>query len=240
MAAPAAPTPRPPAPIVPRWGLGDALWVWIAALAVALVAAGIVVGVRGTADPGAWDIVVGTVAQNGAIVGFVGVVSRLKGSGSLRRDFGFTLHARDWHWAPIGAGISVATSLSMLPITNLLRDPPEQEVVRIVADSRGAVAVLAALAVTFAAPLGEELLARGLVLRSLQRRFAPWVAVLLSSVLFAVVHPLLDPRAILAVVPLLALSLVSGIQAVRSGDLSRSIWLHVGFNALAAIGLLLH
>ena len=38
------------------------------------------------------------------------------------------------------------------------------------------------------------------------------------------------------VVPLLALSLVSGIQAVRSGDLSRSIWLHVGFNALAAIG----
>ena len=49
-----------------------------------------------------------------------------------------------------------------------------------------------------------------------------------------------DSLLYLAVVPLLALSLVSGIQAVRSGDLSRSIWLHVGFNALAAIGLLLH
>ena len=110
---------------------------------------------------------------------------------------------------------------------------------RSVGDSRGLAALLAALAVTFVAPLGEELLARGLVLRSLQRRFEPWVAVLLSSLLFALVHPLLDPRAILAVVPLLVLSLVSGIQAVRTGDLSRSIWLHVGFNALAAIGLVL-
>mgnify|MGYP003329196225 CR=1 FL=1 len=119
----------------------------------------------------------------------------------LRRDFGFVVHARDWAWAPIGAGISVATSVAMVPITNLLRHPPEQEVVRIVGDSRGLAALLAALAVTFVAPLGEELLARGLVLRSLQRRFEPWVAVLLSSLLFALVHPLLDPRAILAVVP---------------------------------------
>ena len=239
MVVPTSSDPIPPPPVVPRWGLGDALWVWFAALAVALVAGGLLVGLRGSVEPGAWDIIVGTVAQNGAMVGFVAIVSRAKGAGSLRRDFGFVVHARDWAWAPIGAGISVATSVAMVPITNLLRHPPEQEVVRIVGDSRGLAAVLAALAVTFVAPLGEELLARGLVLRSLQRRFEPWVAVLLSSLLFALVHPLLDPRAILAVVPLLVLSLVSGIQAVRTGDLSRSIWLHVGFNALAAIGLVL-
>lgn len=240
MAAPTSSTSVPSSPLRPRWGLGDAVWVWFAALAVALVAGGVLVALRGTTEPGAWDIVVGTVVQNGAIVGFVAIVSRVKGTGSLRRDFGYSIHVRDWYWAPIGSGIAIATSLAMVPVTSLLRNPPEQEVVRIVGDSRGAVAVLAALAVTLAAPLGEELLARGLLLRSLQRRFAPWLAVALSSFLFAAVHPLLDPRAILALVPLLVLSLVSGIQAVRTGDLSRSLWLHVGFNALAAVGLLLH
>lgn len=240
MAVPTSSNPVPPSEVRPRWGLGDALWVWFAALFASLVAGGLLIGVRGTTEVGAWDIVAGTLVQNGAIVAFVLVVSRAKGSGSLRRDFGFTIRSRDWWWGPIGAGISIATSIAMTPILGLLRDPPEQEVVRVVGQSQGIPALLAAVAVVVAAPMGEELLARGLVLRSLQRRWRPWVAVAVSSVLFAGVHPLLDPNAILTLVPLLVLSLVSGIQAVRSGDLSRSLWLHAGFNALAAVGLLLH
>jgi hypothetical protein len=49
-----------------------------------------------------------------------------------------------------------------------------------------------------------------------------------------------DPSAIRAVVPLLILSVVSAIAAVRSGSLSRSIWLHIGFNAITAVSLVTH
>lgn len=118
--------------------------------------------------------------------------------------------------------------------------PPTQAVVTIIDKSSGAGALAAALSVAIAAPIAEELLFRGLVLRSLQRRYRPAVAIAVTSVIFAVVHPLLDPKAILAVVPLLILSVVSGIQAARSGNLSRSIWLHMGFNVITAAGLLLN
>ena len=37
MVVPTSSDPLPPPPVVPRWGLGDALWVWFAALAVAVV-----------------------------------------------------------------------------------------------------------------------------------------------------------------------------------------------------------
>jgi hypothetical protein len=43
---------------------------------------------------------------------------------------------------------------------------------------------------------------------------------------------------LIAVPALLALGLVSGYQAVRTGLLSRSIALHVGFNALTVVAVL--
>ena len=57
MVVPTSSDPLPPPPVVPRWGLGDALWVWFAALAVAVVAGGLLVGLRGSVGPGASDII---------------------------------------------------------------------------------------------------------------------------------------------------------------------------------------
>ncbi|MFM8973968.1 MAG: lysostaphin resistance A-like protein, partial [Actinomycetota bacterium] len=123
------------------------------------------------------------------------------------------------------------------------RSPPRTATIPQTTDrtSRGTTASTAlagALAVAIAAPIGEELLFRGALLRSLQRRVRPGAAIAITSVVFAAVHPLLDPSAVLAVVPLLVLSVVCGIVAVRGGDLSRSIWLHVGFNTITAIWLI--
>ncbi len=87
------------------------------------------------------------------------------------------------------------------------------------------------LGVALFAPLVEELLFRGLLLRSLLRRTSPVAAVVISSVVFAAVH-LLDPNTAPLMAPLLLLAAISGIRAVRSGDLSQSILLHVGFNLL--------
>lgn len=242
-----------------RWGLGDAIWVWLAALAVTLFGGAAFAALRGalgldgaalggaggsgsSGDPLAdiWDLVFASLIQNAAIVGFIIVVSHVKGVGSLRRDFGLRLRIRDWWWLPVGSVISVGSAILLDPILHFMGKPPTQAVVTIIDKSSGVGALAAALSVAIAAPIAEELLFRGLVLRSLQRRYRPAVAIAVTSVIFAVVHPLLDPKAILAVVPLLILSVVSGIQAARSGELSRSIWLHMGFNAITAAGLLLN
>ncbi len=59
--------------------------------------------------------------------------------------------------------------------------------------------VLMVIALVVLAPLGEELLFRGLLLRGLVRRMPFWPAALISSVLFAAAHAdayVLWPRAI--------------------------------------------
>jgi membrane protease YdiL (CAAX protease family) len=233
------PPAAPPAPTRPvRWGIGDVIWVWFAAVVVSGFVAAIYLGAVADPDrPTGWFLAVATVAQNGTLVAGVIAVSRWKGVGDLRADFGFAIRGRDWWWAAVGSGVLVGTGILMAPIQRLLGDAPSQEVVRIIDRSSGTAAIAGALAVAIVAPIGEELLFRGLLLRSLQRRFRPGVAILISAVVFAGVHPLLDPNAILAVVPLLILSVVSGIQAVRTGSISRSIWLHVGFNTFTAVAL---
>ncbi len=234
-----------------RWGLGDAIWVWLAALAITLFAGAGFAALRGTSgstDPGStdlgsidiWGLTASALFQNASIIGFLVVVSQVKGVGSLLRDFGLRLLIKDWWWLPVGAVISVGSAFLLKPILYFMGKPPTQAVVTIIDNSHGIGALAAAFSVIFAAPIAEELLFRGLVLRSLQRRYRPAVAIVITSVVFAAVHPLLDPKAILAVVPLLMLSVVSGIQAARSGNLSRSIWLHMGFNAISALVLLLN
>lgn len=234
-----------------RWGLGDAIWVWLAAMAVAIFAGSAFAALRGgigLKDDGLgadglldiWGLVVSALVQNASIIGFLLVVSQVKGVGSLLRDFGLRLLIKDWWWLPVGAVISVGSAFLLNPILYFMGKPPTQAVVTIIDNSYGISALTAAFSVIVVAPIAEELLFRGLVLRSLQRRYRPAVAIAVSSVVFAAVHPLLDPKAILAVVPLLILSLVSGTQAARSGNLSRSIWLHMGFNAISAILLLLN
>jgi membrane protease YdiL (CAAX protease family) len=58
--------------------------------------------------------------------------------------------------------------------------------------------------------------------------------VAVSALVFALAHPALDPTwGTFVIVPaLFGLGLVSGAVAVRRGDLSVSIMLHIGFNFL--------
>ena len=92
------------------------------------------------------------------------------------------------------------------------------------------------LAVVLVAPPVEELLFRGALLRSLQRRWSAAVAIFASAFLFAGIH-LVDPGARYVLPALLLIGLVSGYQAVKHGDLARSVLLHSGFNLLTAVVL---
>ena len=83
-----------------RWGLGDAIWVWLGSLAVTLFAGSAFGAIRGTNGiTDIWALVASALIQNASIIGFIVVVSQIKGVGSLRRDFGFCpdwpAHSRD-------------------------------------------------------------------------------------------------------------------------------------------------
>jgi uncharacterized protein len=110
-----------------------------------------------------------------------------------------------------------------------------QEVVRTFEDTANvAEQVLFVVGVVVVAPIGEELLFRGAVLRGLMRRTTPEIAVLLSAFVFALVHLAGDPGTGYYVPALFLLGLVSGWRAARTGSLSQSIFLHCGFNLFAA------
>jgi uncharacterized protein len=121
----------------------------------------------------------------------------------------------------------------VLPIADIVNNQ-RQGVVNDLESAHGLHLALLALFAGLIAPVVEELLFRGLLLRALRRRFSPATAVAISALVFALAHPALDPTwGTFVIVPaLFGLGAVSGAIAVRRGDLSASIMLHIGFNFL--------
>ena len=234
----------PPANL--RWGLPDAAIAWIIGFVCALVAIlpllAIAAGrtdapVSGLPqDLEVTGILVSLVAQSIGIVVALALIGRWKGRGGLAADFGFAIRIRDLGWMPVGVGIALVAGWLLWPITELadLRGS-SQEVVRQFEHANGAEVPIFALSVVLIAPLAEEALFRGALLRGLMRRTSPAWAVFLSALTFALIHVLGDPDTYYYVPAFLALGLVSGWRAVRTGNLSQSIFLHMGFNLLASV-----
>ena len=208
---------------------------------MSLLAGAIVIGIADIPSDKAGDdvgvLLASVVGQGIGIIGALWIVARWKGRGSLRTDFGLVVRARDWAWVAAGIGLQIATTIALLPIVNLHGKDDAQEVVKQFEDARGLQVLLFSLVVVLVAPLAEELLFRGALLRCLLRRTTPAWSIFLSALIFALVHPLASPTigSVMAVPALLVLGLVSATAAVRTGNLSASILLHAGFNLLTAI-----
>jgi CAAX protease family protein len=225
-----------------RWGIPDALVAWIVGIVAAVIAAVPFVGAdrRIPDDQEVVATLVLLVVQNAAIVASVVAISRAKGLGSLRRDFGFAFETRDLLWVLGGVALAVAAGILVLPITELagLKDS-SQDVVKTFERSAGvAEKIGVAAGVVLIAPVAEELLFRGVLLRSLLRRVSAVAAVTIAAVVFAVVHVLGDLGTGYYVPAFLLLGLVSGWRAVVTGRIGQSVCLHAGFNLLAAIQIL--
>jgi len=163
-----------------------------------------------------------------------------RGVGSLRADFGLRVSPRDSGWFLVGLALAFLTGIMLNPIVDVGHlGHSSQAVVRVFQSAHGYQAVLFIVAVLVVAPLGEELLFRGALLRALLRRTNPATAVSVSALVFALVHVALDPGAGFAVPALFLLGIVSGDRALRTGNLSESFLLHAGFNLLAVLQILL-
>jgi membrane protease YdiL (CAAX protease family) len=219
-----------------RWGVPDALWAYLAGIGGAVL--GLTVTGARPDDDRVVVLVAALVGQYGATFAVLVGVARRKGLGSLRADFGLRVDVHDWSALGVGVALQLALGAALLPIVHLVDE--SQTVVRDLDEASGAELWLLALTALLLAPVLEEVLFRGLLLRALLRRATPVTAVAVSALAFALVHPLLDPSlGSVAVLPgLLAVGLVTGVLAVRTGDLSRPILVHLGFNLLTVVGAL--
>ena len=88
----------------------------------------------------------------------------------------------------------------------------KQDVVKTADRASGWQVPVLALTIVLLAPLTEELLFRGTLLRSLLRKVSPAVAVFISAVVFGLVHALGDPSVgtVIAMPAIILLGIVSG------------------------------
>lgn len=224
--------PAPP----PRWGLGDFVWVYLAGIAASVFLGAIGVGISGDrgSHVGALTTALSALGQFGGWFVAIAFVARVKGV-SLRRDFGFTLRTSSWWAIFAGLGLFVVGTIIIVPLHALVNE--SQKVVDDLEHASGAKLVVLALLAGIVAPVCEELLFRGVLLRSLRRKMTPALAIGLQALVFALAHPLLSPTLgdLVPVPALFLLGSVSGIAAEVTGDLSASILMHVGFNLVTTL-----
>lgn len=221
----------------PRWGLGDAA----VGLLVGWVATAVVVSLWVSAGGGQpSDASLGALAAGEAALwlGLLGapvLASRRKGAGSLKEDFGFSFR---WTDPLVGVPIGVVCQILLvpliyLPMSHFVSKHDLEEPVRRVTDSaHGGGYIALTIVVVVGAPIVEELFFRGLVLRSLQRRFGDVWAVVGSAVLFGLAH--FEPLQLPALV---SLGVILGVMAVSTKRLGPSIFAHAGFNLVTMIAL---
>lgn len=222
----------------------------------AAIASVVVVGQLGGDELTA--LVVSALVQQVVWLAGVIAVSHRRGTGSLGNDFGLHFKGRDWSgfFSGIGWQILIGLALTVLVAGLGIDDPPPQEVVdftqgAIEEEIQGADAGLDAgeraravfsslpllgliASIVLVAPFAEELLFRGLLLRSLLARLPEKVAIGISALAFGIIH-LSGPITIAAIG---ALGAVLAVRAVRDGRLGRAVFMHVGFNTLTVVVIL--
>lgn len=162
-------------------------------------------------------------------------------------DLGFAIEGRDLGYLGIGLVLQLGLAILFLPLSSLLFPEGEsaQQVGTAIAGLETTTARVAAMVTAVVlAPVTEELIFRGILLKTLEARGRRTIMVV-TSLVFAAFHLLgLDPSRMLeaAAVVLPQLFLVGLVLAwvtIRSNRLGPAIFIHSGFNLLAAVVLLL-
>jgi uncharacterized protein len=224
-----------------RWGLGDAWLGLLLGNVAALVVGVLILSATGYTDTESDDLPLTIIAllQVPLWLGYLTMpvlAARRKGNG-LVEDFGLRMRPLD---VPVGLVIGVLTQLVVVPLVYLpifwvIGDRDVSADARALTDRADSPVgvVLLVLIVVIGAPIVEELFFRGLLLRSLERRWGSVWGLLISSLIFGAVHlqPLQFPA-------LVVVGLILGVLAQRTGRLGPSIFAHIAFNAVAVGSLL--
>lgn len=205
---------------------------------------GSVIGVVAGEAAGLVVMVTGLIGQFAGNLVVYWLLSRAKEPGQLNTS----LTLRDLSFVALGLVSQLVVALTMAPLTlHFFPDGvPPQEISEILGSSETSQATrlfLFAAAVVLA-PVVEEIMFRGVLLKALLRRGEAF-AIVVSSVVFAAVHlgGLQQDRfwqaAAVTIPPILILGIGLAILTTKTGRLGPAIFLHSGWNLLAAIVLLL-
>lgn len=124
---------------------------------------------------------------------------------------------------------TIATAFAAEPVSALLPEPPEW-FEQIMNQMVGGSFILSLISVSVFAPIFEEWLCRGVVLRGLLTRMHPASAIAVSAVFFAVLH--MNPWQAL---PAFLLGLLFGYVYYRTGSLKLTMLMHCVNNTMALI-----
>lgn len=168
-------------------------------------------------------------------------VSRRWGTGRLGHDIGLTPRFADLGWGPVVWLGAIGAQLAMGAVVLALDIPIANNTDGVDGLSADRTYVWAlVISAVIAAPLVEEMVFRGVVLRGLRSRLSVVVAVLLQGVLFGAAHadPVRGVGNIGLVMVLSAVGVAFGVAAVLLRRIGPSIVAHAIFNG-AVLALLL-
>jgi membrane protease YdiL (CAAX protease family) len=221
------------------WRTVDFAVIWLGGLAGTLIFFGVAQALS-TDESGL--IVAGLAGQYVGNLGVLAVIAR------RRAPLGMAIEPGDLRYVGLGILAQIGMAILLEPLARALFPDgrPPQQIAEVIADPSATVLLKLTLfsAAAFLAPVTEELMFRGVLLKAFEGR-GPRVALIVSSTVFALVHLFgVDPErfwasALVVVPPILALGLWLGWLTLKKGRLGPAIFLHSGWNLVAAIVLLL-
>jgi membrane protease YdiL (CAAX protease family) len=224
-----------------RWGLGDAAIGFALAWILTAVCAPLIYWLTGVdLDTPASQVPLRTVALqqipfDGAMLAVALYASKRKGRGPVV-DFGLGFEPRDLLGLVAGVLTQYVALLLYLPLlwfTSVSADDVSKPARELTDKASGGGVILLILIVVIAAPIVEELFFRGLVMRSIERRWGPTWALWGSAAIFGAAH--LEPLQFPA---LFLFGLVAAVLVRRTGRLGASMCAHLAFNGIAVLTLL--
>ncbi len=126
----------------------------------------------------------------------------------------------------LGAWLTVSFGMALLPIPESVWESYNQQAFLLVSDST----ILMVLSTVIAAPIIEEIVFRGLSLSRLRRAMPTWVAVLVVSVVFGLMHG--HP---LWITYTACMGILFGAVALFTDSIGASILVHMVFNFFGSI-----
>lgn len=182
----------------------------------------------------------GLVGQYVGFLGVMAILARFKTEAGL----GLVIQGSDFFYVAGGLTLQFAVALLLSPLADALFENglPTQTVADSLVDASSIrVQVTLVFLYVVVGPVVEELTYRGVLFKALRRR-GKWVAILGTAIVFAFVHYEVGSgwqTAVVILPPVFVLGALLAWLTERNGRLGPAIFLHSGWNLLAAFVLLL-
>ena len=221
------------------WSVVDFILIWLGGLLGSVIFLAVAVAIGGEDT----RLLLGLAGQYVGNLGVFWIIWRRKED----RDIGFVIRGADTAYIGLGLILQIAVAALLLPLSDLLFPdgrPPQEMADFIARADTVALQVGLVLAAVVLAPVTEELMFRGVLLKALEPR-GKKMALLVTSAAFTAVHlagldlEMLWQSAVVVLPPIFGLGLLLGWLTQRTGRLGPAIFLHSGWNLLAAFVLLL-